>query len=216
MEGVEGDDGAMLQDYMDITDLISADRMGWSRVIHLEKVSIWKTETKTAGWWRNRERGSTVWVAPHNLTTLASHTLIPRSRSEAFGVPLIVDFLRTHFLTHILKLEDSMDIKKLSAKEFISSLYIYNKERKRLTFFDLNPAQADLLDVLLAHDRVIVPKARQLGISTLIRAYFFWKAYCAEHPRPYAVMSHTRSSAEGLNKMDKTFYRNLPQSSGSP
>tara|TARA_Y100001938_G_scaffold22482_1_gene28978 strand:+ start:1414 stop:2940 length:1527 start_codon:yes stop_codon:yes gene_type:complete len=103
-----------------------------------------------------------------------------------------------------------MDIKKLSAKEFISSLYIYNKERKRLTFFDLNPAQADLLDVLLAHDRVIVPKARQLGISTLIRAYFFWKAYCAEHPRPYAVMSHTRSSAEGLNKMDKTFYRNLP------
>ncbi len=65
-----GDDGAMLQDYMDITDLISADRLGWSRVIHLEKVSIWKTETKTAGRRRNRERGITVWVAasqPHDI-----------------------------------------------------------------------------------------------------------------------------------------------------
>tara|TARA_R110000824_G_scaffold62094_5_gene164661 strand:- start:24713 stop:26239 length:1527 start_codon:yes stop_codon:yes gene_type:complete len=103
-----------------------------------------------------------------------------------------------------------MNIKNLGAKEFISSMYIYNKERRRLTFFDLNPAQEHLLEVLLAHDRIIVPKARQLGISTLIRAYFFWKAYCAEHPRPYAVMSHTRSSAEGLNKMDKTFYKNLP------
>ena len=103
-----------------------------------------------------------------------------------------------------------MDIKNLSAEEFISSLYIYNKERKRLTFFDLNAAQLDLLEVLQRSNRVIVPKARQLGISTLIRAYFFWKAYCAEHPRPYAVMSHTRASAEGLNKMDKVFYKNLP------
>ena len=103
-----------------------------------------------------------------------------------------------------------MDIKNLSAEEFISSLYIYNKERKRLTFFDLNAAQLDLLEVLQRSNRVIVPKDRQLGISTLIRAYFFWKAYCAEHPRPYAVMSHTRASAEGLNKMDKVFYKNLP------
>ena len=103
-----------------------------------------------------------------------------------------------------------MDIKKLSAEEFISSLYIYNKERKRLTFFDMNAAQSHLLEVLLTSNRVIVPKARQLGISTLIRAYFFWKAYCSEHPQPYAVMSHTRASAEGLNKMDKVFYKNLP------
>ena len=104
----------------------------------------------------------------------------------------------------------AVNLSRLTAEEFISSLCIYHKEQKRLAFFDLNPAQKELLEVLQTHNRILVPKARQLGISTLIRAFFFWKAYCATEPQPYAVMSHTRASAEGLNKMDKTFYKNLP------
>ena len=103
-----------------------------------------------------------------------------------------------------------MRLEKLSHEEFVQSLCIYNKEQKRLSFFDMNAAQAKLLELLQTETRILVPKARQLGISTLIRGFFFREAYCSEHPQPYAVMSHTRSSAEGLNKMDKTFYKNLP------
>ena len=103
-----------------------------------------------------------------------------------------------------------MRLSALSVEEFISSLCIYHKEQKKLTFFDLNPAQAQLLELMKTHNRILVPKARQLGISTVIRAFFYWKAYMSKEPQPYAVMSHTRDSAENLNKMDKTFYSNMP------
>ena len=103
-----------------------------------------------------------------------------------------------------------MRLSSLSAEEFVSSLCIYHKEQKKLAFFDLNAAQLELLHLMQNHTRILVPKARQLGISTVIRAFFFWKAYMAKEPQPYAVMSHTRDSAENLNKMDKTFYSNMP------
>ena len=85
-----------------------------------------------------------------------------------------------------------------------------HKKRQRLTRFELNDAQRMLLEVLQTHNRVIVLKARQLGVSTLTRAWQFWNAYCSGEPTQHAVVSHTRQSAEELHRMDKTFYGNLP------
>lgn len=99
----------------------------------------------------------------------------------------------------------------MNAKEFISALTIYNKEKQRLTFFDINEAQNDLLDLLLeGHKRIIVVKARQLGISTLMRAYHFWRWCYAEEPVKLGVVAHTREAADNLHNTDKTFYNNLP------
>jgi hypothetical protein len=95
--------------------------------------------------------------------------------------------------------------------EFISRLCIMHKQEQRITRFDLNAAQRELLEVLQTSDRVIVLKARQLGVSTLTRAWHFWKAYIADEPRQYAVLSHTRASAEELHRIERTFYENLPQ-----
>ena len=94
--------------------------------------------------------------------------------------------------------------------EFISRLCIMHKREQRLARFDLNNAQQELLDALQIHNRIIVLKARQLGISTLTRAWHFHKAYTATQPRQFAVISHTRSSAEELHRIERTFYSNLP------
>ena len=95
-------------------------------------------------------------------------------------------------------------------KEFISRLCIMHKQKQRLHRFSLNRAQLELVDVLQNHNRIIVLKARQLGISTLTRAWHFYQAYRATQPRQFAVVSHTRSSSEELHRIEKTFYDNLP------
>ena len=94
--------------------------------------------------------------------------------------------------------------------EFISRLCIMHKQEQKITKFKLNRAQKELLGALEEHDRIIVLKARQLGVSTLTRAWHFWKAYMSDEPRQYAVISHTRPSAEELHRIERTFYENLP------
>jgi len=101
-------------------------------------------------------------------------------------------------------------------KEFISRLCIMHKQRQRLHRFELNRAQIELIDALQNHNRIIVLKARQLGISTLTRAWHFYQAYMADQPRQFAVVSHTRSSAEELHRIEKTFYDNLPAALRKP
>ena len=95
-------------------------------------------------------------------------------------------------------------------KEFISRLCIMHKQKQRLHRFEINRAQEELLEALQVHNRIIVLKARQLGVSTLTRAWHFYQAYMSDQPRQFAVISHTRASAEELHRIEKTFYENLP------
>ena len=76
-------------------------------------------------------------------------------------------------------------------KQFISRLKIMHKQKQRLTDFSMNKPQEDLLEVLKTENRIIILKARQMGISTLTRGYHFWKAYTSDQPTQYAVISHT-------------------------
>jgi hypothetical protein len=106
----------------------------------------------------------------------------------------------------------SPDIEELlqNPEKFISRLTIMHKQKQRLSKFDLNTPQKILLETLRNHNRVIILKARQMGISTLTRGWHFWQAYMSDEPRQYAVISHTRDSSEELHRMEKTFYENLP------
>ena len=96
-------------------------------------------------------------------------------------------------------------------EKFIYRLTIMHKQRQRLSRFDFNEPQKVLLKTLRNHNRVIILKARQMGVSTLTRGWHFWQAYMSDEPRQYAVISHTRDSAEELHRMEKTFYENLPK-----
>ena len=98
----------------------------------------------------------------------------------------------------------------MDAEKFIQMLTIYDKGRGCLGYFNLNPAQKAILPLLETEKRLIIVKARQLGISTLVRAWHFYSAYVAKDPHTFAVISHTRDSAEHLAGLDRRFFENLP------
>lgn len=93
--------------------------------------------------------------------------------------------------------------------EFIKRLYIKNKQGK-LVRFEPNYEQLKVIEALQTGKNVLVIKARQCGISTIIRAWQFWKVYTARDPISAAVLSHKADSANHLHKIDKTFYLKLP------
>ena len=95
---------------------------------------------------------------------------------------------------------------------FFKFLKVFDKESAQLVPFELREEQEELLDALQTGQNIVVLKSRQIGCSTLIRAYFLWKAYISEEPIQHAIISYTRDSADHLHSIDKGFYLGLPKS----
>ena len=96
-------------------------------------------------------------------------------------------------------------------RQFFKFLKVFDKDSGKLVPFVLNAEQEELLDALLTHQKVVVCKARQIGCSTLIRAYFLWKTYVETQPTRSAIISYTRDSADHLHSIDKEFYLSMPK-----
>jgi len=96
-------------------------------------------------------------------------------------------------------------------RNFFKFLRVFDKETNTLVPFQLREEQEVLLDALMKYNKIVVLKARQLGVSTLLRAYFLWKSYMATEPTRHAIISYTRDSADHLHNMDKGFYSSLPK-----
>lgn len=96
-------------------------------------------------------------------------------------------------------------------RAFFQFLKVFDKEQNKLVPFVLNGEQEQLLEALQKHRRIVVCKARQIGCSTLIRAYFLWKTYVQSEPIQHAIISYTRDSADHLHSIDKGFYFSLPK-----
>jgi hypothetical protein len=92
---------------------------------------------------------------------------------------------------------------------FIERLVIVTKDgtMRRLT---LTSEQKQVIECLLRGENVVVLKARQLGITTVVRAFHFWKAYTAKNPIKCVVVSHKQESANEITLKDFTFYDKLP------
>lgn len=58
--------------------------------------------------------------------------------------------------------------------------------------------------------RLVVLKARQVGVSTLVEGILFWMCLCFEN-RSTLVVAHVLKSAKVLFKMGRNFYRRLPR-----
>ena len=100
---------------------------------------------------------------------------------------------------------------KEDPRSFFKFLKVFDKAQNKLVPFRMNQEQEELLDALLEHNRIVVCKARQIGCSTLIRAYFLWKSYVQTEPTRHAIISYTRDSADHLHSIDKQFYFELPK-----
>ena len=114
-------------------------------------------------------------------------------------------------MTRITKINADVYKAFQDPRNFFKFLKVFNKESGALEPFVLRPQQEELLEALLTHNRIVVLKARQLGISTLLRAYFLWKSYMSLEPTRHAIISYTRDSADHLHNMDKGFYLSIPK-----
>ena len=81
---------------------------------------------------------------------------------------------------------------------------------KQVPFIAL-PAQERVWNALDRSNRVIVVKARQMGISYAVRAWQFHKAYAARDPVRFAVLSFHDRSAKNLRRLDRQWLNALPE-----
>lgn len=109
---------------------------------------------------------------------------------------------------HQLILEISKDFYRYAA----NNLYIKNKDAE-IVIFEPNIAQRVLIDrvlELLAQGkpiRMIVLKARQMGLSTAIEALIYW--YTSTHKNISAmIVGHEDTSSKNLYNMFKRYYEN--------
>lgn len=97
-----------------------------------------------------------------------------------------------------------------SRRDFCRMLRIKHKQKGRFVPFDPNPAQERLWGLMDRCSRVIVVKARQVGVSTGVRAWQFHRAYTSPDPENYAVLSFHDRSARTLRRMDRRWLKELP------
>jgi len=95
--------------------------------------------------------------------------------------------------------------------QFIKLLKIHHKYEHRLVEFKPNTEQVRLLEELQQYNRIVILKPRQIGISTLLRAWSFYKAWTSQEALREGVVSHHQRSARHMHDMDKMFYAQLPE-----
>ena len=93
---------------------------------------------------------------------------------------------------------------------FCRLLQIKHKQKQKYVPFEPNDAQLRLWSLLDRSNRVIVVKARQVGISTATRAWQFHRAYTTHDPQVFSVLSFHDRSAKSLRRMDRRWLRGLP------
>lgn len=99
-------------------------------------------------------------------------------------------------------------------RKFLRLCQVFDKNAGRTVPFVPTPAQWRLAECLMANKRVVILKARQIGASTIVRAYFTWKALVSEQPLKMGIMSYTHESAQYLHSLDKGFVEGLPAALG--
>jgi hypothetical protein len=107
---------------------------------------------------------------------------------------------------------EAIKILREDPRAFFKLLQVFDNSSGKTVPFVLTPTQEEYLKLLETQNRIVIVKARQLGISTVTRAWFLWKAWRSGEPIKHAVISYTRESANHLHSIDKAFFLTLPQS----
>tara|TARA_R110000868_G_scaffold370739_2_gene634224 strand:+ start:592 stop:2088 length:1497 start_codon:yes stop_codon:yes gene_type:complete len=103
------------------------------------------------------------------------------------------------------------DVQKVldSPVKFIKRLKIKNKAGKIIPLHP-NDEQTAIIETLELGKDLIVCKPRQIGSTTIVAAYLFWKVYTSDQPITVALLSHKIDSVRHILKIFKIFYENLP------
>jgi len=93
--------------------------------------------------------------------------------------------------------------------EFISKLKIIDKKGARVNLVP-NEEQIQIIKSLESDGDILILKGRQIGSSTIICAWMFWKSYVSREPITLATMSHKTNSARHLLSIIKNMHDTLP------
>lgn len=93
--------------------------------------------------------------------------------------------------------------------KFISRLKIKDKAGKIVPLYP-NDEQVAVIEALEKGKDLIVCKPRQIGSTTIVASYLFWKAYTSNEPITVALLSHKIDSVRHILRIFKTFWDNLP------
>lgn len=93
--------------------------------------------------------------------------------------------------------------------QFISRLTVVDK-RGRPVKLKPRAEQIAIIEALHAGDDVLVLKPRQIGSTTVVAAYFFWRWYTSKGPETYVILSHKLASSRHILDIHKRFYKSLP------
>ena len=77
------------------------------------------------------------------------------------------------------------------------------------TTLKLNEAQVEIFNTLQTENHLMILKARKLGSTTMIAAYYLWKALFRKNVR-IAVVAHTDEAVRAIFGIYQFFYKNLP------
>lgn len=93
---------------------------------------------------------------------------------------------------------------------FIERLMIIDKQGK-LVRLKLNSEQRAVVLSLLEGNNLVVVKARQLGITTVVTAFFFWLSYISKDTISCVSLSHKRDSSDEIFRKYSNYYDCLPR-----
>lgn len=96
-------------------------------------------------------------------------------------------------------------------EKFIRLLKVWDKPSKSYVPFVPNEEQLALLKALLAYRRIVVLKPRQIGVSSLLRAFAFWQVFTTGKPIRWGTVSFKNASSEELQGMDRGYLNSLPK-----
>jgi hypothetical protein len=95
-------------------------------------------------------------------------------------------------------------------KEYLERFTRIKGKKPGLLPFILNNAQRDLFNTLRRHNRVMALKARQIGFSTAISGFFYWKTITTPGTTTALVAHKSEVAADFLDRI-KTFWQTTPQ-----
>ena len=93
---------------------------------------------------------------------------------------------------------------------FVSQLKVYDKPSRMMIPWRLWPEQRNVLDAVRKHRRIIVLKARQMGVSNIVRAATLHAIHFTNQPRRAVVVAHRDKAVVGMIRIDRRIMRNMP------
>lgn len=94
-------------------------------------------------------------------------------------------------------------------REFIPLLSIVDPDGHVIPFDQPFPEQVELVDALMRYREVYILKPRQIGCSTVVRAYNFWYGYTCPDPIRELIVSHEADSTEKMHRANREFLSSL-------